>query len=90
VADETRRGGCTLWGGDTLNSIVTLDISERIQGFLSRLLCQIELLNINRLKEAEAIHARLLKDVNEVNRKYLAEFEEKLKARKVRIACVLY
>jgi len=73
-----------------LNSIVTLDISERIQGFSSRLLCQIELLNINRLKEAEAIHARLLKDVNEVNRKYLAEFEEKLKARKVRIACVLY
>ena len=73
-----------------MNSIVTLDISERIQGFLSRLLCQIELLNINRLKEAEAIHARLLKDVNEVNRKYLAEFEEKLKARKVRIACVLY
>ena len=40
---------------------------------------------MNRLKEAEAIHARLLQDINEVNRKYLAEFEEKVKARKVRM-----
>ena len=44
---------------------------------------QIEALNIARLREAESLHAHLLEDVREVNRKYLAEHEVKVKARKV-------
>ena len=45
---------------------------------------QIEALNIARLREAESSHARLLEDVREVNLRYLAEHEVKVKARKVR------
>ena len=49
------------------------------------LLGQVEILNTERLKEAEAVHARLLEDIKEVNRKYLAEYEEKVKAKKASI-----
>ena len=41
-------------------------------------------MNMNRLKEAEAMHARLLEDVKEVNHKHKIDYDEKVKVRKVR------
>lgn len=41
-------------------------------------------MNINRLREAEAMHARLLEDVKEVNRKHKVDYDELVKVRKVR------